>query len=215
MSICNWFYLRRSRIHQYNDKSRTCLLISSFSPFRKFLIFQTLTGGLTNLFGSKPKTTEVQPQVPVATQPQPTQSFLGGLTSGLTGGQQPAAVPRTTAPAPAPYQPPPVAAAPAAPAAPVAFDLDKIPGLDDDFEPVPTAPPAGARPRPGAAGLKPGQKPAEEGGLLGGLTSGLGGLASGGVGGLTGGLTNLTGGAAGAAGGAAKAAGGLFKKFGF
>ena len=173
--------------------------------------FQTLTGGLTNLFSSKPKVTEVQPTMPAATQPQ--QGFFGQQQ------QQPAVAPRTAAqqlqPAQQqPYQPPAAAApiAPAAPAAPVVVDLDKIPGLDDVFEPLPTAP--SARPRPSAAGLKPGQKP-EEGGLLGGLTSGITGLASGGIGGVTGKVGDLTGGAAGAAGGAMNAAGGLFKKFGF
>ena len=102
----------------------------------------------------------------------------------------------------------------AAPAAPVEVNLDKIPGLDDDFDPVPAA---AARPRPSAAGLKPGQKPGEaaEGGLLGGLTSGLSGLASGGAAGAMGKVGDLTGGAGAAAGGAMKAAGGLFKKFGF
>ena len=201
-----------------------------FSFFPYFIFhFQTLTGGLSNLFGSKPKTTEVQPVQPAATQQQT--GFFGSIT-------QPAVAPRTTAQqqpaygaqpaqpaygAPqqqAPYQPPPVAAAPAvpaAPAAPVEVNLDKIPGLDDDFD-LGAAPAAAARPRPSAAGLKPGQKPgdpAAEGGLLGGLTSGISGLASGGIGGVTGKVGDLTGGAGAAAGGAMKAAGGLFKKFGF
>ena len=189
--------------------------VITFSFFPCFIFhFQTITGGLTNLFSSKPKTTEVQPTVPVATQPQ--QGYFGQQQQQ----QQPAVAPRTIAQPvqQQPYQPPVAAApmAPAAPAAPVVVDLDKIPGLDDDFDPVPTLPAAGARPRPSAAGLKPGQKPGEaEGGLLGGLTSGITGLASGGLGGVTGKVGDLTGGAGAAAGGAMKAAGGLFKKFGF
>jgi hypothetical protein len=196
--------------YPYNFDLGQCYYFSFFPCL--IFHFQTLTGGLTNLFSSKPKVTEVQATVPVATQPQT--GFFGQQ-------QQPAVAPRTQAQPvqqhqQQPYQPQVAAApiAPAAPAAPVTFDLDKIPGLDDDFEPVPTAPRPGAR--PSAAGLKPGQKPGEaEGGLLGGLTSGISGLASGGIGGVTGKVGDLTGGAGAALGGGMKAAGGLFKKFGF
>ena len=186
------------------SRVETRLQNSSFFHIRLFN-FQTLT----NLFSSKPKTTEVtqpayvQPQ-PAYAQPQTAyaQPQPAAYTTTVT---QPGVAPRAAVLQPqaaAPVAAAPAPAAPAAPAAPVVVDLDAIPGLDD-FEPV-AAPAAAARPRPGAAGLKPGQKPAEEGGLLGGLTSGITGLASGGVGGVTGKLTGGAGAAAGAAGDAMK-----------
>ena len=105
----------------------------------------------------------------------------------------------------------------AVPAAPVVVDLDKIPGLDDDFlDPIPVAPkPAAAaaagRPAAGAkAGAAAGQAEGLLGGLTGGLTSGLG-AASGALGGK---LGDAGGAAAGAASGVLNAGKGLFKMFG-
>ena len=111
---------------------------------------------------------------------------------------------------------------PPEPPKPIEINLDRIPGLDDDFfdEPKkPAMPPPG---RLGAAGARPGAagaaaQPEQQAGLLGGLTSGLtsgmAGLAGGGVSGVTGKLGDIGGSAAGAASGLLTGGKGLFKKF--
>ena len=162
-----------------------------------FLLFQlqSLTGGLTSLFGKKadPVTT-AQPAATVHAQPAPAAS--GGMFSGLTSALAPAAAAPVPAAAPAPVQP----------AQPVTLDF--IPGLDD--EPVPAAKPAAAAAKPATSEAGGGLL----GGLTGGLTSGLSNLA-GGAGAATGKLGDAGGAAAGAVGGVLKMGGGMFKKFGF
>lgn len=160
--------------------------------FFLLLQLQSLTGGLTSLFGKKadPVTT-AQP----ATVQQPAPVASGGMFSGLTSMVSAPAAAAPVAAAPAPVQP----------AQPVTLDF--IPGLDD--EPVPAAKPAAAAAKPAtseAGGLL--------GGLTGGLTSGLSNLA-GGAGAATGKLGDAGGAAAGAVGGVLKMGGGMFKKFGF
>jgi len=112
---------------------------------------------------------------------------------------------------------------PPEPPKPTEINLDRIPGLDDDFFDEPKKPAMPAPGRLGAAGARPGaagaQAPPEPAGLLGGLTSGLTsgitGMASGGVSGVTGKLGDIGGSAAGAAGSLLTGGKGLFKKFGF
>ena len=113
---------------------------------------------------------------------------------------------------------------PPEPPKPVEINLDRIPGLDDDFfdESKKPAMPATGSARMGAAGARPGAQPAQPeqpsgllGGLTSGLTSGLSGLTGGATAGVTGTLGNIGGSAAGAAGGVLNAGKGLFKKFGF
>ena len=161
-----------------------------------FLLFQlqSLTGGLTSLFGKKadPVTTAQ----PTATVQQPAPAASGGMFSGLTNALAPAAAAPVPAAAPAPVQP----------AQPVTLDF--IPGLDD--EPVPAAKPAAAAAKPATSEAGGGLL----GGLTGGLTSGLSNLA-GGAGAATGKLGDAGGAAAGAVGGVLKMGGGMFKKFGF
>ena len=111
---------------------------------------------------------------------------------------------------------------PPEPPKPTEINLDRIPGLDDDFFDEPKKPAMPAPGRLGAAGARPGaagvQAPPEPAGLLGGLTSGLTsgitGMASGGVSGVTGKLGDIGGSAAGAAGSLLTGGKGLFKKFG-
>ncbi len=113
------------------------------------------------------------------------------------------------------------------------INLDKIPGLDDFDDPVPTfTAPKPSMPLPGASKTqaKPPGAAEEGGGLLGGLTGGLtqglsgltGGGAPGGAGGvggvaagITGKLGDLAGSATSAGGGLLSSGKGLFKKFGF
>ena len=110
---------------------------------------------------------------------------------------------------------------PPEPPKPVEINLDRIPGLDDDFFDEPKKPAMAAPGRLGAAGVRPGAQPAQPeaptgllGGLTSGLTSGISGL-TGGASGVTGKLGDIGGSAAGAAGGLLTSGKGLFKKFGF
>lgn len=98
------------------------------------------------------------------------------------------------------------------------IDLDRIPGLDDDFDdiitpsyqqkPMTTATTSTTKTTTSTAGAKTQEG---EGGLLGGLSQ----LTGGGVSGLTGKLGDLAGSATSAGGGLLSTGRGLFKKFGF
>ena len=164
--------------------------------FFLLLQLQSLTGGLTSLFGKKADPVPAQPAATTHQQPAPAPAASGGMFSGFTNPLAPAAAAPVPAAAPAPVQP----------AQPVTLDF--IPGLDD--EPVPAAKPAAAAAKPATSEAGGGLL----GGLTGGLTSGLSNLA-GGAGAATGKLGDAGGAAAGAVGGVLKMGGGMFKKFGF
>eukprot|EP00095_Tigriopus_kingsejongensis_P007068 maker-scaffold1121_size61474-snap-gene-0.20 protein:Tk07068 transcript:maker-scaffold1121_size61474-snap-gene-0.20-mRNA-1 annotation:"peripheral-type benzodiazepine receptor-associated protein 1-like isoform x1" len=174
--------------------------------------------------GPPPPPREIKPKE--VTPPTKPTSVFGQVMGSLVGH----ATPSAPKPQPTPTAPPIVSQAPALAPKKLnnSVDLDKIPGLDNDYmAPRPAVTPTRQQqPLPGSNMQKPlhtglGGAPAgqaqqhqqqpQEGGLLGGLTSGISGLTSS----TAGKLGDLAGSATNAGGGILNSGKGLFKKFGF